>query len=70
MTKQHFIALANALRAHNQVAPGELGFGPAQLSVLADFCAAQNPRFDRTRWLDYIDGKCGLNGGAVKGGTK
>jgi hypothetical protein len=31
--------------------------------VLADFCRTQNPRFDRERWLDYIAGKCGPNGG-------
>jgi hypothetical protein len=30
---------------------------------LADFCQSQNPRFDRARWLSYIAGECGPNGG-------
>jgi hypothetical protein len=34
--------------------------------ALADFCKAQNPNFNRDRWLDYIAGKCGKNGGKVK----
>jgi hypothetical protein len=40
--------------------------------ALADFCAAQNSRFDRERWLgrcwndSYIAGECGPNGGKVK----
>ena len=58
MTKKDFIALADALRTlgpddHNQVT----------LDTIADFCAAQNPQFKRARWLDYVAGKCGPNGG-------
>jgi hypothetical protein len=34
--------------------------------ALADFCASQNSRFDRERWLGYIAGECGPNGGKVK----
>ena len=30
---------------------------------LANFCHEMNPRFARRRWLDYISGKCGPNGG-------
>jgi hypothetical protein len=33
---------------------------------LIDFCVARNPRFNRERWLDYIAGKCGANGGSAK----
>lgn len=33
---------------------------------LADFCASQNPAFERDRWLDYIAGECVPNDGAVK----
>ena len=58
MTKQHFIALADAVR-------GE-GFTEAQLAVLAAFCKRQNFRFLRDRWLGYIKGECGPNGGRVK----
>jgi hypothetical protein len=35
------------------------------IQAVADFCAAQNPRFDRARWLGYIAGECGPNGGKV-----
>ena len=61
MTKKHFIALADAVRKHNKLYVYE--FGEFQLKTLADFCQSQNPRFDRQRWLDYIAGKCGPNGG-------
>lgn len=70
MTKKHFIELADMIREHNQSgerldASGGF-FTPVQISAMADFCAAQNPNFKRDRWLDYIAGKCGKNGGAVK----
>ena len=41
-------------------------FEEAHLNVLADFCADQNPNFGKSRWLDYIDGRCGPNGGTIK----
>jgi hypothetical protein len=61
MTKQHFIALAYAIKTtvHSN------RFTPAQLERLADFCASQNPNFERQRWLDYITDKCGKNGGKL-----
>ena len=63
MTKQHFIALADSVRAaKNSTEP----FTDQQLSFLADFCAAQNPAFDRERWLAYVAGDCGPNGGKLK----
>jgi len=31
--------------------------------VLADFCESQNPKFNRERWLGYIAGTNGKNGG-------
>jgi len=48
------VALADALRIHNQTADGRTEFTPDHLLVLADFCASQNPNFDRKRWIDYI----------------
>lgn len=68
MTKKHFIELANRIKAFNAplVDPARLlanDFTPNQIMVLADFCQSMNPRFDRQRWLDYIAGKCGPNGG-------
>lgn len=35
---------------------------------LADFCKSQNGAFKRDRWIAYINGECGPNGGEVKGG--
>jgi hypothetical protein len=73
MTKKHFIALAKIIRAHNQAAdflPSEEGhidkFTIQHIETLANFCAAQNPNFNRARWLAYIDGECGPNGEAIK----
>lgn len=69
MTKKDFVALADAIRAHNAqlscISNARDTFTNSQLAILADFCAAQNPNFDRQRWLDYIAGNCGKNGGKV-----
>jgi len=68
MTKKHFIALADAIRDHNQTAdPYTTGepFTNSQLGLLADFCEESNPRFNRARWLGYIAGTNGKNGGKV-----
>jgi hypothetical protein len=65
MSKKHFIALANAIREHNRlVSTRDESFTATQLETLADFCRAQNPNFKRERWIDYINGQCGPNGGA------
>jgi hypothetical protein len=70
MTKKHFIALADKLikiqrdgiwNSHTYQM-----FQQSVLPELADFCAEQNPRFDRERWLGYIAGTNGPNGGRVK----
>ena len=59
MSKKHFIQLADAIRASGK-------FTEEQIRTLADFCASQNSMFKRERWLDYIAGACGPNGGKVK----
>ena len=56
MTKQHFLALADALRSNGTFTPGHF-------EALANFCAEQNPAFDRERWLAYVTGDCAPNGG-------
>ncbi len=72
MTKKHFIALADAIREHNAEADPEtefeLGtaFRQCHIETLAQLCSEQNDRFDRERWLGYIAGNNGKNGGAVK----
>jgi len=64
MSKKDFVALADAIRDHNRINSqyGD-GFTDVYIDTLARFCATQNPRFNRQRWLDYIAGKCGPNGG-------
>ena len=65
MNKKHFIALADAIREVNKQGPEEnpYYFDRFSIEMLADFCARQNPDFKRQRWIDYIAGKCGPNGG-------
>ena len=53
MTKRDVIALAEVLRIHNQTADARAEFTPDHLQVLANFCAAQYPDFNRERWIDY-----------------
>lgn len=64
VSKKHFIALADAIRPIIQGLP-EVD-GNAVLHTLAGFCADQNPRFNRERWWDYVKGRCGPSGGAIK----
>ncbi len=69
MSKKHFIELADCLRqqkpeAHwdaNKMAQWQL-----DVNAIAEFCRRQNPRFNRQRWMDYINGECGPSGGAIK----
>ena len=71
MSKKTFIALADAIRQHNNrahdafgVNAGRMSFSPEEIRTLADFCQAQNGNFNRDRWLRYIAGECGPNGGS------
>lgn len=80
MTKRHFIELAETVKRHRPVERPDVTdpTGRSQQwrdefaqwlimrDALADFCARQNPRFNRERWLGYINGECGPSGGAVK----
>jgi len=61
MTKKDFIKLAQYLSDTKQYCEP---FTPKQIAHLADFCHQQNPNFKRERWIDYIAGSCGPNGGA------
>lgn len=66
MSKQDFIALADAIKTHNANAETDDEFNRRQIDALAEFCAQQNPMFKRERWLSYIKGECGSSGGKVK----
>jgi hypothetical protein len=65
MTKKHFIALADAIREHNSIAVnnGDTPFTASQLETLADAFQHENSNFMRERWLAYVAGQCGKNGG-------
>lgn len=69
MSKKHFIELANVVRrtfalnsADDYQATGRV---PREVAALADFCASQNHRFNRSRWYGYIYGLNGPSGGRV-----
>ena len=73
MSKKDFIALADAIREHNRVAAARTNVGIDaqpfnwdQLDTLATACKRINPAFMRDRWLEYIAGNCGQNGGRIK----
>ena len=69
MSKQDFVALADAIREHNHmIDTKDEPFTAKQLDTLAYFCRQQNSAFLWDRWMDYVAGKCGKNGGAVKKG--
>lgn len=76
MSKKDFIALADVARRIDKdfafdiardmdltEATAARAMEKAYIARLADFCASQNPRFNRERWLSYIAGTCGPNGG-------
>ena len=69
MTKKHFIALADDIRYNNKRRL-DAGLPPMfdlpAIEELADFCKRQNHGFNRERWLGYIAGKNGPNGGSIK----
>jgi hypothetical protein len=70
MSKKHFIALADAMRR----ARPEQGSNEYQITAtkqweqdvrhVANFCQGQNPNFNYDRWMGYIEGTCGPNGGS------
>lgn len=77
MSKKDFIALVDALRRTEPTVMDALTQGDVMtrhsqwvtiVRAIADVCAATNPQFKRDRWMDYINGECGPNGGKPKGG--
>lgn len=73
MSLQNFVSLADTIRRSNQAAAddpkvfsGKPVFDEYAIAVLATFCQEQNFRFNRERWISYVNGKCTVNGKAVK----
>ena len=63
MTKAELIIFADYLRDTDSYCEH---FTDNQLEHLADFCHSQNPAFKRDRWLGYIHGENGKNGGRTE----
>jgi hypothetical protein len=57
MSKKHFIALADTIKTSASTYTSD------QIGELANFCQSQNRNFNRERWIAYIKGECGPNGG-------
>jgi hypothetical protein len=74
MSKKHFIELADTMREtrpsmtheHDGDATAAFKQWEQMRDALALFCRRENSRFNSERWYDYIDGKCGPSGGALK----
>ncbi len=69
MSKKDFIALADTMRDFLATNAGREMDEHSQNVLLQHkvwFCEGQNPNFMRDRWLGYIAGTCGPNGGTVR----
>jgi len=66
MTKKNFVALADRIKMFNRFETEP--FTQKQIEELASFCASQSSGegFKKERWLQYIAGQCGKNGGKVE----
>lgn len=68
MTKKHFIMLADALRRErpgDHWDPNKRVQWELDVKAVADVCKRVNCRFDRDRFIGYINGECGPNGGRI-----
>jgi len=64
MTKKDYILVADVLR--RLFAQKETFTTGDMLDALADAFRQINPRFNTGRWMDYILGRCGPNGGEIR----
>ena len=68
MSKKHFIALADALKAEKPAEhwdPNKMVQWELDVKAIARVCKAANPLFNQDLWMDYINGNCGPGGGKV-----
>jgi hypothetical protein len=70
MSKKDFIALADRMQGLFACEADTTSDGntlwvrhEAILDELVKFCKEQNPLFKEARWLAYLNGECGPNGG-------
>jgi hypothetical protein len=62
MRKKELIAFGHWLR-ENRVA---FGFSVSQIEWIADYLSTRNARFHRERWVGFVYGRNGPNGGRVR----
>jgi hypothetical protein len=69
MTKKNFIQTADALRAARPsgtlFTEIQMEQWESQVRAMADMFEAANPQFKRDRWLNYVYGRGGVNGGPI-----
>lgn len=67
MTKKDYINIANGLKKSLALVDKDTqsGFEMAAVAV-ASALSEDNPRFDEVLFVDYVYGKCGLNGKKTK----
>lgn len=70
MSKKDFTAIADGIKEHNRINGRYSDFEEDQLEALMDVFKKIDPASDRERWLNYIAGTHGPNGGAVKKAVK
>lgn len=58
MSKKHFISIGRAIRENGT-------FTESQLETLSEEFKRINPRFNRSRWIGFIKGENGPNGGTL-----
>lgn len=69
MSKKHFIALADALRAQKPADhwdPKQKVQWELDVKAVASICAHFNYNFNRDLWMRYVNGECGPSGEAIK----
>ena len=65
MYRKQFVALAEEIKHHNRINP-EHAFDAVQLASIMRFLKSENPQFNAERWVGFIAGENGANGGRVK----
>lgn len=60
MSKKHFIYLAECIKANREY------FSDEAIDALIGFCRHFNGQFKTERFLVYLNGDCGPNGGKVQ----
>jgi hypothetical protein len=62
-SNKDYVALADHIKMHNSITAPENHFNDTHLSSLADHMKSQNSAFMKDRWLGYVKGSNGKNGG-------